>query len=44
VRLTALAALVAGGGAVFVALCQFTGAVDFRRILRRPKRTAAPDT
>jgi putative peptidoglycan lipid II flippase len=41
VRFAALVALVAGGAAVFAALCQATGAVDFR-LLRRRSGTGAP--
>ena len=41
VRFAALVALVAGGAAVFAALCQVTGAVDFR-LLRRRSGTGAP--
>ncbi|MEX2318660.1 MAG: lipid II flippase MurJ, partial [Bauldia sp.] len=41
VRFAALVALVAGGAAVFAALCQVTGAVDFR-LLRRRGGTGTP--
>ena len=41
VRLAALAALVAGGVAVFAVICQVTGAVDFR-LLRRRSGTGTP--
>jgi putative peptidoglycan lipid II flippase len=41
VRFAALVALVAGGAAVFAALCQVTGAVDFR-LLRRRSGTGTP--
>ncbi len=37
-RLAALAVLVAGGVALFVAICQAAGVVDFRLLFRRPTR------
>ena len=39
VRLLALAALVTGGVALFAAICQATGVVDFRLLFRRPRRS-----
>lgn len=42
VGVPSLAAIVIGGGVFFVAFCQLTGVIDFRRVFVRPPRVPKP--